>query len=207
MTGAELKNKAVSERLRSLWGRNSDPWFVDGNKEKRWRRRMVWTSKIEGVLGGGAGQGIWLYSESQQAEKMVDQSPKEPSCPGLEASFSYKTKRGRWGGKVKRMISCYKYFLVLATLPRIRVNFFFPSAIQPWAWSGCLLWAVKATGRARHPLPLPAGLGGSPGEGVYGCGSLWGHESWWQKHRGTFVHLNSCWRSESTWVMSTKTSS
>lgn len=36
-----------------------------------------------------------LYLENQQTEKMVDKYPKEPSCPGLNANFLYKTKRGR----------------------------------------------------------------------------------------------------------------
>ena len=34
-----------------------------------------------------------LHSESQQTEKAADQSPKEPSCLGLGASFFYTTKR------------------------------------------------------------------------------------------------------------------
>ena len=37
-----------------------------------------------------------LYMESQLAEKMVNQSPQEPSSWGLDASFFYKTE---WGGE------------------------------------------------------------------------------------------------------------
>ena len=38
-----------------------------------------------------------LYVESQLTEKMVNQSPQEPSSWGLDASFFYRTERGGEG--------------------------------------------------------------------------------------------------------------
>ena len=89
------------------------------------------------------GQGIVTLFRNQQTKKMVDWCPKEPSCSGLDASFFYRTKRRRWGGKAKKVISCCKYFLILARLQRGCVNLFFPAAIHRWAWSGCFLWTKQ----------------------------------------------------------------
>ena len=104
MTAAELQNKAMMERLRLLGGRNRDPWFAARNK-KRWGGGTVWPSEdwVFFFLEW-RGKEWQLYLENQQTEKMVDKYPKEPSCPGLNANFLYKTKRGRWGGKVKKVV-------------------------------------------------------------------------------------------------------
>ena len=62
------------------------------------------------VLGARNSDFIW------KAVGMVDYYPKEASCPGLDASFFYRTKKGRWRGKAKRIItvvyslSCVRFF-------------------------------------------------------------------------------------------------
>ena len=52
-------------------------------------------------------------------------------------------RRAGWEGKVKKVISCCKYFLAPARLGRGGVNFFLPTAIHRWAWSGCFLWTEQ----------------------------------------------------------------
>ena len=59
--------------------------------------------------------------------------------PRFGCQFLLQSKE--WGGKVKKVISYYKYFLVSAKLHRGCVNFFFPVAIHRWAWSGCFMSA------------------------------------------------------------------
>lgn len=71
------------------------------------------------------------------------------------------------------------------------------------------LVCTRIQGKAGTPqesgAALPAGFRGTPGEARSGCGSLWGHNSWWWKYQKMFIYLNSFWRQTSCLRHSTKT--
>ena len=79
---------------------------------------------------------IRLFSESQASEKMADSCPRVPSYRSLDASFFYKTERGRrWGSK--KAVSLAEYLLA---------------------------WSASGTGRVISSfLQLRTGGQGSPG--------------------------------------------
>ena len=74
---------------------------------------------------------------------MVDSCLKEPSSgTGLDASLFYRTKKGRWGGKIKKIIitvSC-KYFLVLPDSRYVLISSFLqPLTSGPGQDVSCVL--------------------------------------------------------------------
>ena len=65
--------------------------------------------------------------------------PEKPSYQGVDASFFYRTERGRrWGCKVKRPFILQNISSHGHPMGRECVNFFFSAAIHKWVGSECL---------------------------------------------------------------------
>lgn len=105
-------------------------------EESRWECYWIQAQGRRWGVEARNSDSIRLFSESQASEKMADSCPRVPSYRSLDASFFYKTERGRrWGSK--KAVSLAEYLLA---------------------------WSASGTGRVISSfLQLRTGGQGSPG--------------------------------------------